>query len=125
MNERMCSSCVGRVKPGALGIENTSILIQHSPQTLDMKNKAKQSPAASAPQRFPVPPAGGGASGQCVLGSRGCPGAEVGAHLLLVLSEPPARRLGGPGTLSSLVWWLLLILMAPTFACTQSRYARM
>lgn len=62
--------------------------------------------------------------GQCVLGSRSCPGAEVGAHLLLVLSEPLPAVWVALGHCPPVVWWLLLILTAPTFACTQSRYAR-
>lgn len=111
MNERMCSSCVGRVEPGALGIENMSVLLQHSLQTLEHEKQSKTKPCSQCSSDSPN--AVGGALGQCILGSRSCPGAEVGAHLLLVLSEAPARSLGGPGTLSSPSVVALLILTAP------------
>lgn len=58
-------------------------------------------------------------------GLTGLPRAEVGAPLLLVLSEPPARRLGGPGTLSSLRVVAAADSHGLTLACTQSRHARM
>lgn len=98
MNE--CALPVWGLRPGAPGIENTPV----SPPAPEHEKQSKQSPAASAraPPRYSwCLPAVGGASGRA-CGLTGLPRAEVGAYLFLVLSEPPARRLGGPRTLSSL-----------------------